>query len=422
MKHRCDIAIVGAGAAGLAAGIFAGEAAREAGRPRRIVALDGAAKVGAKILVSGGGRCNVTHDRVTPEDFHGNRNIVRNVLRGFDERATVAWFERLGVTLKTEPTGKLFPTTDAARTVLDALLRRLEQLDVRLASSHRVRRIDRPADGAGPFVVHHQHGRVEADRVILAAGGRSLPRSGSDGSGHALAEQLGHTVTPTYPALVPLVLDKGFFHAFLSGVSHDVQLTTRAGGKLIDQRTGSLLWTHFGISGPVVMDASRHWCIAQGAGQRPTMTANLLAGASGDEVEAWLIERSAASGRRQLLPILADRLPRRVAAAVLTHVDLPGTLPSDQLARYKRRRLVEALTQLALPVTGDRGWNHAETTAGGVPLNQIAHATLASRRCDRLYVIGEVLDCDGRIGGFNFQWAWASGHLAGRAAVHDSPH
>jgi len=405
-----DILIVGGGAAGLAAAIFAAEAGAA------VTLLDGARSLGAKILVSGGGRCNVTHAVVRPEDFNGSRNIVRNVLAAFDEAATVRWFEALGVTLKREETGKLFPTTDSARTVLQALLRRCEMLGVTILTGHRV--TDIAADIGGGFTVHHALGAHRAGRLILATGGRSLPKTGSDGGGWEMVRRLGHTVTDTHPALVPLVLEPSYFHAAVSGLSHEAELTTLAeGGKVIDRRRGSLLWTHFGISGPLVMDASRHWVIARAAGRGAALRLSFLPGQSFEEVERRLVRLAADRPRITLGTALAGDLPQRLADAVLAHLSLDRLLAVGQLSREHRRRLVHALTGLALPVERDRGWNYAEVTAGGVPLGEIDYRTMGSRRVAGLYLIGEILDCDGRIGGFNFQWAWSTAHVAGRAAA-----
>lgn len=415
-SDHADIAIIGGGAAGLAAAIFAAEAASPAAR--RIVVLDGAKTLGAKILVSGGGRCNVTHVRVTPGDFNGSQNIVRNILAAFDEVATVRWFESLGVTLKCEPTGKLFPVSDSARTVLGALLRRCAELNVELRTGSRVAQVTPPGEGQSGFSVRYETGLLSCHRVIISTGGKSLPRSGSDGAGWEMVAGLGHTVTPTYAALVPLVLAPQMFHAALAGIAQDVELSTfTGGGKRIDHRAGSLLWTHFGVSGPVVMDASRHWTMAHESGQRPVMRCNLLPGETFERVERWWLESAKARPRASALSHLAARLPERVAAAILKHVGIDTAVPAGQVSREQRRTLVHGLTGLVLPVVQHRGWNYAEVTAGGVPLSEIDFRTMQSRKIPGLYLAGEILDCDGRIGGFNFQWAWATGYLAGRAAA-----
>ncbi|MDR4494841.1 MAG: NAD(P)/FAD-dependent oxidoreductase [Nitrospirales bacterium] len=407
MSSDFDIAIIGGGAAGLAAAIFASET-----NPNLSIAiLDSAKSIGAKILVSGGGRCNVTNQRVTPSDFHGNRKLIDRIFRRFDEQATVRWFTSLDVPLQTEDTGKLFPVSNKARMVLEALLQRCKALGVFLLTQHLVQGITREED---EFIIHHSQGTLSAKRVILATGGRSLPKTGSDGSGWELAQQLGHTVTSTYPALVPLLLDPSFFHAKLSGISHDVMLTTNVNGRTIDRRSGSLLWTHFGISGPVVLDASRFWVTASAQGEDVHLHLNCFPELSRQAIEKWLTEAATFPGRKTLPALLAERLPNRVATtlASLQRPDL-SEVPINSLIKESRRNLVQTLANLSLPVIGSRGWNFAEVTAGGIPLDEINPGSMGSRRISGLYVIGEMLDCDGRIGGFNFQWAWATGYIAG---------
>ena len=380
----------------------------------RIVVLDGAKTIGAKILISGGGRCNVTHDAVRVEDFNGAPAVVRNVLAAFNADDTVRWFAALGVELKREETGKLFPVTDRARTVLDALLRSCAAHGIDVRTRHRVHDVRRAGDG---FVVEHAAGALRAARVIMATGGRSLARTGSDGTGWEIVRRLGHTVTPTYPALVPLVLARTMFHATLSGLSVLVELSTFADGKQIDRRTGSLLWTHFGISGPVVMDASRHWVSARAGGQRVEMRCSFLPGHRFEDVERRLLAAAATRPRLSVRRLLAAELPERLGAALASFMGIDPAAALGQLARERRRALVHALTAFVLPIERERGWDFAEVTAGGVPLREIDYRTMESRRVPGLYLVGEMLDCDGRIGGFNFQWAWSTGHLAGISAA-----
>jgi predicted Rossmann fold flavoprotein len=410
MADTTDLAIVGGGAAGLATAIFAAEAAREAALSRRIVVIDGARMLGAKILVSGGGRCNVTHESAGPEDFNGSRPVIRNILAAFPPAAAVRWFASMGVELRREETGKLFPVTDSARTVLNALLNRCTELGIALQTDSRVSGIV-PPGGTGAaadlFSIEHSRGTTRSARGVMATGGRSLPRSGSDGAGWETVRQLGHTVTPTCAALVPLVLAPGMFHASLAGIALDAELSTFAGGKMIDRRRGSLLWTHFGVSGPVVMDASRHWVKAKESGIDVSMQCNLLPPDGFEAVERWLIDLAASRQRVLVVNAVAARLPDRVAAAVAAHAGIDPATTCGQLSRPLRR---------ALSIVQHRGWNYAEVTAGGVPLNEIDYRTMQSRKVPGLYLAGEILDCEGRIGGFNFQWAWATGYLAGTAA------
>jgi predicted Rossmann fold flavoprotein len=426
VEAQCDIAIVGAGAAGLAAAIFAAEAFHRTAsnrRARRIVVLESAQSVGAKILISGGGRCNVTHYEVHPDDFNGSRNPIRNILAAFDVDATRRWLESMGVRLKQEETGKLFPVSDSARTVVDALVGRCGQLGVEIRTGCRVDDVTRKLPtgnangGQANFAVHHGNGRLAARRVIVATGGRSLPRTGSDGTGWEIVSRLGHTVTGTHPALAPLKLATGMFHASLSGLAAAVELSVTADRKIIDRRSGSMLWTHFGISGPVVMDASRHFIAARAKSAGVRMHCNFMPGDDYAAVEAWLLRAAAAHPRKTLRNVLSERISERLAAAIARYCGIDPVLASGQLSREQRRKLIHALTAFELPITGDRGWDFAEVTAGGVPLDEIDYRTMESRRIPGLYLIGEMLDCDGRIGGFNFQWAWATGYLAGRAAA-----
>lgn len=410
-----DVAVVGAGAAGLAASIFAAEAATKDGHAQRIVLLDGAKTIGAKILVSGGSRCNVTHEVVSPLDFFGNRRIIKNVLAGFSVEHTVAWFASLGVELKREETGKLFPVTDKARTILHALVNRCHTLGARIRPDHRVIGIEKSPEAG--FILQHSQGTLHAKKVILATGGRSIPKSGSDGFGYCLARRLGHRVTATVPALVPLMLDDRMFHQTLSGLSQEVELTIVVKGRILYRRTGSMLWTHFGISGPAVMDASRFWALAHEQGEPIEVYGNFLPGQTQEQAKSWLMEQTANNPRRSLLKTWTKQIPERFAEALCSHVGCDPKTAVAQLSRIGRNRLLAALTKFTFPIIHDRGWNHAEVTAGGVPLEEVHYQTMESKLVPGLYLIGEILDCDGRIGGFNFQWAWATGLLAGRAAA-----
>ena len=409
-----NLAVVGAGAAGLTGAIAAAETLAKDGHSGPVLLLDGAKQIGAKILVSGGGRCNVTHELITPKDFFGNRNIIRNILASFSVERTIAWFTSLGVDLKREPTGKLFPTTDDARTVLTALLTRARNAGVVIRPSHRVTEVTTSRAG---FLVRHSHGLTQASQVILATGGQSLPRTGSDGFGYRLARGFGHRVTPTVPALVPLVLDHSMFHATLSGLSHDVELTAVVDGREVDRRTGSLLWTHFGISGPVVMDSSRFWTSATNRDAQVDLYGNFVPGRTSEELKEWFVARAAEHPRRSLTRMLSMLVPDRLAESLCRHCACDPQKLMAQVTRSDRERVLNILTKFPFPIERDRGWNFAEVTAGGVPLEEIDYRTMESKLVSGLYLIGEMLDCDGRIGGFNFQWAWTTGWLAGQSAA-----
>ena len=410
LPETADVVVIGAGAAGLTTAI----AARRSDPSLSIIVLDAAAKPGAKILVSGGSRCNVTNTIVTERDFWGGRStIVRRVLRQFSVGETVAFFRDLGVTLHEEADGKLFPDSNRARDVLDALLRETRACGATLLSAHRVIDVE-PMDGA--FRVVTASGGLHAGSVVLATGGQSLPKSGSDGGGFAIARRLGHTLVPTTPALVPLLLDAADgFHRELSGVSHDVEIAVWIDGRVSIRLRGAMLWTHFGISGPVALNASRHWMRAR-IEQRPVhLTVSFHPGASFEEVDVRWSDRARETPRATVQSTLAASLPSSVAAAIMDRLGIDRTVALAHLARDDRRRLARALVEWPLPIGGTRGYNYAEVTAGGIALEEIDPATMESRVRRGLYLVGEILDVDGRIGGFNFQWAWSTGFVAGRA-------
>lgn len=409
--EHADVVIIGAGAAGLMTAITAGRAMRDGGGRGRIVLLDSARTIGAKILVAGGGRCNVTHDRVEASAYAGaSRASIARVLRRFDVPQTVAFFDALGVPLKREETGKLFPVSDSAKTVLQALLGAARDAGVDL---RHPRRVESVTQRDGGFDVAGEWGSVAAATVVLATGGKSLPKTGSDGHGYALARALGHTTTQRItPALVPLKLPKDHFICALSGVTVPTTLTLRdRRGRHLASFTDSTLCTHFGLSGPSVLDISRYWIDAHADNDAVELVINWLPGLDVATLDQLLLD----AGQRAVGRYLSKHLPQRLADALCAHAGVEPTAPCRQLPRDHRRTLVRTVTELVLPVTGDRGFLFAEVTGGGVPLAEIDLKTMASRRCPGLHLVGEICDVDGRIGGYNFQWAWASGHVAGTA-------
>jgi predicted Rossmann fold flavoprotein len=414
-----DVVVVGAGAAGLATAIFA----RRANRARGVVLLDGARKPGAKILISGGSRCNVTNTHVGERDFWGGLSaprrgkIVGRILRAFPPERTVELFRDLGVPLHVEEDGKLFPDSNRSRDILDALLREVSAVGALLVAGCRVLDVEAAAGG---FRIATTTGEMSARRVVLATGGRSLPKTGSDGAGLDMARRLGHTIVQTTPALTPLLLADGdSIHRELAGVAQRVELSVWIDGAVAERLKGSMLWTHFGVSGPAALNCSRHYLRAV-LDQRPvSITANFCDGAPFDDVDRSLVELTGGRPRASMQTALSAFVPASVAHALLRQLAIAGGTPLSQLSRDDRRRLAHALTSWRLPVTGARGYDHAEVTAGGVALTEIDPATMASRVCPGLYLVGEMLDVDGRLGGFNFQWAWATGRVAGTALARD---
>jgi len=406
-----DLVIIGAGAAGLATAVFASRQAPQL----RIRCVDGARRIGAKILVSGGSRCNVTNRVVTERDFWGGSSrIVRQVLRALPSTEAVRFFQELGVTLHEETDGKLFPVTNRSRTVLDALVNELAHRGVPIDALSRVAGVSREGE---MFAIELADGRsLRARAVVLATGGQSLPKTGSDGFGYQLAQRIGHRLVETTPALAPLILDDDW-HAGLSGVSHRAEAVFYVDGRLQQRLSGDWLWTHFGASGPLALNLSRHWHRADLAGMPADVLLSVCPDETFDDVEAWLLEQGRLRPRAQLTTVLATRLPASVANTWMQMTAIDGATPLAHLVRDDRRRLVHAMTATRLNVRGSRGYQYAEVTAGGVTLEEINPATLESKICPGLYLVGEILDVDGRLGGFNFQWAWSSGFVAGNAAA-----
>lgn len=401
-----DLSVIGAGAAGLATAIFTARTSA-----RRIVCLDTARRIGAKILISGGSRCNVTNRVVTDRDFWGGSSrFVRNVLRAFPETRAIEFFTELGVALHEEEDGKLFPDSNNSRTVLNALLREAERLGIELITGERVNSIVKDGD---VFLTTTDSGRTITSRTVaLCTGGRSLPKTGSDGFGYELAKRFGHSCVETIPALAPLLFD-GWQD--LAGVAHPAALTLRVDGRHTVTLTGSFLWTHFGASGPVALNMSRHWQRAHDEGRHCEVSLNICPGETFEGVDTWLREQAQRRPRAQVGTVVARRLPAAVAERWLTAAGVPHDVTMAHLDREARQLLVRALLDTVLPIRGSRGFNYAEVTAGGISLDEVDPATMESRLCPGLYFAGEILDVDGRLGGFNFQWAWSSAWVAATA-------
>ncbi|MGE3181380.1 MAG: NAD(P)/FAD-dependent oxidoreductase [Phycisphaerae bacterium] len=407
-----DVIIVGAGAAGLMTAISIGRHWPKL----RVLLLDGATKPGAKILVAGGGRCNVTNETVTARDYcGGSRALIGKVLRQFTVADTIALFREIGVRLKLEETKKYFPVTDRAKTVLDALLAEVERVGVTLLSGHRVSEIRRENN---EFVVVANERDFRANKLVLATGGQSLPKSGSDGAGYSFARALGHGFVPTTPSLSPMLMNDSHMRS-LAGISHEAEISLRVAGEKPTRVRGAVLWTHFGMSGPAVLDASRHWLQARLARLDVGASLSFVPGVDFAVVEQRFVEAAIAEPKLRVAALVHEFVPTRVAGALCCAADVDGATQLAHLARDARRSLVHTLTALPIEWSGSRGYNYAEATAGGVPLNEADWRTMSSRVCPGLYLVGEILDVDGRIGGFNFQWAWASGWVCGRGMTSD---
>lgn len=385
-------------------------AVHAAGGPAPVLLLERTADGGRKILISGGGRCNVLPSVLDPRDFvtTSSSNTLKKILLSWPLAQQRSFFEEiLGLRLVLEPeTGKLFPEGNRARDVRDRLVEEARRRGVGFRTSTAVGGVE-PHPGGG-WWVRPEGGLppVRAAAVILATGGLSVPATGSDGSGLRMAEGLGHTIHPLYPALTPLT-ESPPRHAPLAGVSLTVTVDAPGSGR---SSTGGFLFTHRGFSGPAVLNVSDVAVRSRLEGGH----APLAVSWTSEPPEVW--DARLRGGGGTVGSTLRPLLPTRLADQLLEEVGVESDRPLHQLRREERRDLVAALTRWPLPWTGDEGYKKAEVTGGGVALDQVSPRTLESRRHPGLFLCGEMLDAFGPIGGYNFAWAWATGRLAGAGA------
>ena len=393
------MAVIGAGAAGLVAAAFA------AASGARVTLIERTKDGGRKILISGGGRCNILPSVLAPERFvtDSPTHLLRGMLRAWPLHEQRAFFEddlQIPLALE-EESGKLFPRSNKAKEVRDALVGFARSKGVEIQFDTTV--IDFNASTTG-FSLTTSKGDLQVDRVIVATGGLSVPATGSDGTGLDVARRLGHRMIDTYPALTPL-LDKDESHASLSGVSLEVRLRAKAGSKTTET-FGGFLFTHRGYSGPSVLDISHLTTRAETPTIRATWSVRTAA--------EW--EKDFAARSASVLAILARYIPARLAEHLMIEIGIPDDRRTSSLKRSERLALIDALTGYPLPWSGNEGYKKAEVTGGGVALDEVDPKTLESKRVPGLYLCGEMLDAFGPIGGHNFAWAWATGRAAGLAA------
>jgi predicted Rossmann fold flavoprotein len=401
-----DVIVLGAGAAGLMAAIHAAE------RGRRVILLEKGKKAGVKILMSGGTRCNITHDcdaRGIVEAFGPNGKFLHSALAAFGPEDAVAFFEAEGVATKVEETGKVFPVSNKALDVLHALLRRLHRSGATLALAEAATGIEK-VDGG--FRVKTTQRELTCEHLVITTGGKSYPGCGTTGDGYAFAQQFGHSIVPTTPALVPLKVDAGWVKELMGVTLPHVGLKIRDGEKVLTSRAGSMLFAHFGLTGPAPLDVSR--AVSGHANPRSlTLEIDFLPGEREADIDEFLKTESLAAGKQLLAGILSRKITRRVADQLLALCGLPMDRTAAALSKVDRQKLAVAVKRLNVPIAGTLGFEKAEVTAGGVKLSEVDSRTMQSKLCPGLYLAGEVLDLDGWIGGYNFQSAWSTGWLAG---------
>jgi predicted Rossmann fold flavoprotein len=418
-----DVLVLGAGAAGLLA------AARSAERGRRTLVVEKNRKPGVKILMSGGTRCNITHDCDAAgiiAAFGSSGPFLHSPLAALGPQDLLDLFHADGLATKVELGGKVFPESDRALDVLNALLGRLERYGAELALEEAVTGIERDGDA---FRVVTTKRVLTCEKLIVTTGGKSYPGCGTTGEGYVWLAALGHTIRRPRPALVPLMSDEIWLHelsgltipnALLRVVDPTADKSTgrrRRSGlppSVLIERRGSLLFTHFGLSGPAAMDVSR----AVTAAKSPRdilLTADFLPAKSAAELKERLRTTIASDGRKLAINVLDDDLPRRLLEALFARAQVTADRRGAELSKADRERLIEQLKKCEIRLTGTRGFDKAEVTAGGVALDEVDSRDMQSKLVPNLYLAGEILDLDGFIGGYNFQAAFSTGWLAGES-------
>ena len=409
-----NVLVIGGGAAGLLAGIAAAQ------NGAQTVILEKMRRPGKKILITGKGRCNITNNCDLQEiikNIPGNGRFLNSALRRFTNQDIVQLLEDNGLPTKVERGGRVFPVSDKAADVVDTLVKIYKNYGGRLLTDCKVKSITAEF-GKITGAVTADGQKFAADAVILAAGGSSYPGTGSDGSGVKLAKALGHTIVPPTPSPVPLESDSPYI-AGLQGLSlRNIEGTVYADGKKIGSEFGEMLFTHFGVSGPIILSLSK--CVAEAfakGAQEVELAIDLKPALDKDKLDARLQRDFTQYSRKQMPNGMKDLLPQRLIAPVLDQAFIDEEKFVNQLSRAERRRLVDVLKAFTVPITGTRPIAEAIVTAGGVSLKEIDPKTMESKLIKGLFFAGEVMDIDGYTGGYNLQAAFSTGYAAGTFAA-----
>ena len=397
------VLVIGGGAAGMMAALTAAE------NGHAVTLLERQGRVGRKLMATGNGRCNLTNHHVSPAHYHGETpDFCRHALAAFDVGSTLLYFAGLGLLTTAEDSGRVYPFSNMAGSVLDVLRFALENSGIDLRTGCVVTGIKKKGN---TFLVRTESGEeFTADRVILAAGGAAGGKVGGVMDGYQLAKGLGHHRTALYPSLVQIRTDPTYPRA-LKGVKAEAAVTIRRGGEVLAQNQGEVLFTEYGVSGPVIFDISR---TAATGGDGLTVTLDLFPDWAPREVLDWLRQRRQSAGDREAGTLLTGALHSRLGQMVCKAAGFTNQRAAD-LSDGDLRRIAAQAKGFALPITGVCGFDQAQVTAGGLRCGEFDPHTMESRLVPGFYACGEVLDIDGDCGGYNLQWAWSSGHAAGAA-------
>ena len=409
------IIVIGGGATGIMAAIRAAECGGQ------VTLLEKMPQIGRKLRITGKGRCNLTNTADVAEvvkNIPGNGKFLFSALKNFSPVDTVKFFESLGVKTKVERGGRVFPASDDATEVIDALLRRLVILGVEVKTNSPV--TDILAEDKKIVGVKVGDKIFDCDAVILATGGMSYPATGSSGDGLKFARRLGHKVTEILPALVPLETEEDFVQDLQGLTLKNVRVKLLADGKKISEQFGEMLFTHFGVSGPIILTLSRQAAKLLAEKKFVELEINLKPALTPEQLDARLLRDFDKFKRKTIKNSLIELLPAKLIPIVLDLSYLPEEKRVDEITSAERRRLLEILRGLPLTITKTRPIAEAIVTAGGVDVKEIDPRTMRSKLVENLFIVGEVADVDGFTGGFNLQAAWSMGNAAGKALMTEN--
>ncbi|MBL0388191.1 NAD(P)/FAD-dependent oxidoreductase [Tumebacillus sp. ITR2] len=415
---RYDVIVIGGGPSGLMAAISAGM------RGAKVLLVEKGDKLGRKLLISGGGRCNVTNAKEIDElikHIPGNGRFMYGPFSIFNNRDIIDFFEGLGIRLKEEDRGRMFPVTDKAKSVLDALLRKIEQHDIELRTQTPVAHV-RYENGQVAGVKLKSGQVIDAQAVIIAVGGKSVPKTGSTGDGYAWAQEAGHTITELYPTEVPITSKEPFIRdRSLQGLSlRNIVLSVwNAKGKKLVEHEGDMIFTHIGLSGPAVLRCSQFVVkeLKKSGGPDVQMQLDMFPDKSRDEVQQDIWKLAEAEPKKAFKNVIKGYVPERMIPLLLERSELREDVTFTNLPKKNVQALAELLKSFPIRATGTLSLEEAFITGGGVHLKEVTPSTMESKLMPGLYFAGEVLDLHGYTGGFNITVAFSTGYVAGKSAA-----
>ena len=406
LEDSYKVAVIGAGPAGIVAAIFAAKSGAS------VVLLEKNDRVGRKILATGNGRCNITNQNITIDRYHGkNVSFAAPIFASFNQQEAMKYFESIGIVLKEEDRGRMFPKSDQASSIVEALESQLASTGVMVKTSFTVKNIEKNQKW---HIVSENGESFDAESLVLATGGKAAYQLGSSGDGLFWARNLGHEIIPIHAALVPVITEEATKD--IMGIRLVSNASLFADGKLITQRSGDILFTHFGISGPAAMGLARDADIMLSEGKRVEISLDITPEYEADQLDEMIASIANIDGKKNVKNVLSGLFSKNLVNYILSKLNIDSETKAAELSKKQRREIVGIFKDFRFTIKGVRPLKEAQVMAGGVNTDELT-AHLESKIVPGLYFAGEIIDIDGDSGGFNLQWAWSSGKVAGTAAA-----